>query len=604
MNLPPLRSQVILALLALSLFSIYFISLDQDVLPYSIMSITQEDEAYYAALAIDQFNEQNNRSTDFSTDHSGYELYSYPLTIISLNTIGNSYYGLRVPVVLIGFVSLLLLGLTLTRLNSSRTGLIVAISAIVLLAVDFTFFNFARHSNPQVYSIFGNSLMVLALLWRAEINKPQAIIIGFLAVFIVLFIYPYNAFLSLAAGIYLLLYSIFKKKYFLPLWAISGGVAAIGLFSLLLAAFGESIFSFINALSAHGGGVSEKPALTLVGTTMNMIYSAAGILFTHLFQYNPLLLITFFCSLFLGGIILALKGLRNQLTSIQQRVIVVGFITMICAVLQGAFVHSYPFKKWISLVPILVPFIVIVLTFAVARLSHKPLRVTLITASILSFFIYLTVFRNLTEPVFWNHTWNYTPLPGWVKWISIFSGTLITLSIILYVLLKKLSLLKAVAIVQLALSISLVSYFNLLNASFKIRDAHIELNPLTKGKLAVNGFTHFHQFYTDLIPAYHHYRKRENPEYYNNLADSLHRAPEQCFDIYKILPGYEFNPQQVEHIQKPDEIEPGDKIDIQGYPMTVVKVYPFEEYFYVVLSNKPLDFRNEKIKSSHKPYIE
>jgi hypothetical protein len=580
-------SQILVVVLSLLICSVYFISLDQDVLPYSIISINQEDEAYYSASAIEEYNQLHNRETDFDTPNSSWVMYSYPFTTLTLNTFGNNFYGLRVPVVLIGLLSIFIMFISIRKVTKSNlsTGLIILIFSF--LALDFTFFNYARYSNPQVYSVLGNAILLLVLIWKQDIDKVQSFTLGFLAVFIVLFIYPYNVFLSLAVGLYLLIYSIKKRHWSLPLWGVLGAVVSVGLFSIWLMFFGESLQSFIDALSAHGGGVEAESTFSFIGLLKSFIYSATGILSTHLFRYNPLLLISFICAFILSIRVLLINKLKETLSPRKSRVIYFSLIALCLAVLQGTFVHSYPFKKWISLLPVIILLIAVVGQLAIVKSkSFKKFKLWLSVSTIIGLLAYLFVFRNLNTPEFWNHTWNFTTLPVWAKIFSIGLASVLTLLFFFYIFTRNFRVLLSGLFLQVFFSVALVAHFNFKNASYEIRNALIDMEDKTKGKLGVNGFTHFYQFYSGLIPAYHHYRKREDPQFYAALADSIHRGEEECFDIYKIVPGYEFNPMEVRHLESATDVRPGDSVDIYGYSMKVVDVYPFEEYFYLLLSNK------------------
>ncbi|MCO5385898.1 MAG: hypothetical protein NHB14_09175 [Desulfosporosinus sp.] len=240
---------------------IYFlrlINLDQDLPPWGVGAYQPVDEGAYAMLAI---NMQNfGVINPISPEATGIEIGSYTppslrsnilgnlFSYIGLSLLGDNYFGLRMPYVLLGFINLMLFFIILNTMRKKYgTGQDrekwLVVGAFFCMVTDFSFFIASRTVEPSLVRMAFSQLVFLTLLKLPDSYRLRFFLMGILITTSVFLIYITNVFLYLAIGLTLL--------YILRTKGRDKFISATGYFilgCLLIYALSEMYFYFFGKL--------------------------------------------------------------------------------------------------------------------------------------------------------------------------------------------------------------------------------------------------------------------------------------------------------------------------------------------------------------------
>ena len=204
-NLWPVGGAVLVALFLVT----RLLFLDADLPPLGVGGYASLDEGIHAKLALNYMDygtiDPNATDTDGMVDYETGQVINDVIgnafIVIGLLTIGDTYYGLRVPYVVINALNMLFLGMILFRLRrdygkKDRLESNVILFILLYLVMDFCFLMSARViENSPVRGLFVQ-LTVLALLFIKNL-RPKFFVMSFLATASILFVYMSNLYLNI-----------------------------------------------------------------------------------------------------------------------------------------------------------------------------------------------------------------------------------------------------------------------------------------------------------------------------------------------------------------------------------------------------------------------
>ncbi len=266
------------------LFCLRVFHIDQDLPPWGVVTYQPIDEGQYAAPAINLqtfgvVNAQDPAQTGLKypvfTEYSlRSNILGNYLTMVSLHVLGDNYYGLRVPYVLIGLANLLLFAAMLRTLQrehgSHKRDVWVLLAFVAFLLVDFCFYVASRTVEPTSVRLLMVQLCTLIYLKMKRSKRLRYLLLGCISVASVFLIYITNTVLVMAMGLVLLaLWYREGVKAFLKstLWFILGALIGWGL--------GELYFRAVWGIGAIENTLS---ALTrfMANSQMDANYGAVG----------------------------------------------------------------------------------------------------------------------------------------------------------------------------------------------------------------------------------------------------------------------------------------------------------------------------------------
>jgi len=480
----------LLVIIIISIIGTFFriYNLEQDAPPYNQAGLSQTDEPYYCFWAIDDYYKEKGKTIEVP-EFKNYEksvltISSYPLTYLGLNLFGNNYFGLRIGVVAISLISILFIFLTISLLTKDRG---IKLLMLILLFSDYYFSAVSRLQNPQIYSICGISCFLYFAIRGME-SKAAYVASWIILLFTIVFIYPYNAFIALAYGLYSITLDIKAKKIELLNYAFLSGIIFCLLAIIIFYFSNTTLESYLKLFSSFRSKRNEIAPFSL--NIMYFINGFLGIVFSNLFRYNfgyiAIILFYFFASI------------SNR--SLNKTVTLMLFI-FFCAYLQSSFMPSYPFKKWV----VLFPFVMIITTDLFSNsfiLKDLKLKIRLIISTFI-FLLFLYMLKATSSSVYWNgfsSSYSIIPLPA----IS-----LVLLTTILFTIVCLLVFLKEKFEVYILTSLIICGMiFMVKNQFIKPTFIHKELqlslakyNTSTTKGILINGFSHTYALNNDLITS-------------------------------------------------------------------------------------------------------
>lgn len=544
-----------------------FSFLDQDAPAYMIGGICQEDEGSYTRTAIEKYKKDLGDITPGFPSHSAapaLTLAIFPATYLSLKFFGNNYYGLRLPCVLISILSILLFYYLLQSFQHISKQF--ALIGTIIFASDFYFSIVSRFQGPQVYSIFF-MLLTLAGFVRFQPKSLLAFfILGTGALFSATGVYIYNFFFLVACGLFAGL-SVLKAKNFKPLTGFSAGIlAGMGIFWILISLSGNTIQEFLTAISGSAQGKimdSESTGLE----TFNLVTSGLSFIYTNFFRFN-LSVLLLFIFVFPWAL---MKTIRNP-EGIHTLLILIVFSSL----LQNSLFNSYPFKKLITVLPMVL--LIIFSNFSPALVGlkkSKPLKgLGLFLLAVGLLFSYQN-FKVNQAPAYWAHfDYGYYANTGlFVNMVNIAVLGLVTF-FLLFSLGGNIAAKNPKWFWMLAVPGLIFSWqYFYHEKTFFARDALRQFAPAAdKKKLAGDIFSF--ALYNRAIPMTDHYTNRDN--YRNNMVQLFE---EKKADI-RILK-YFRHEQRYKGLKKGDVFETG-----RNYQLVVEGKFALKFYDYMLLNRE------------------
>lgn len=510
-----------------------FLYLDQDAPAYMIGGITQEDEPYYCLGAISRYNADQDRVIK-GLEHingDGLMLYSSHIVYLSLKVFGNTYWGLRLPCVLISLCIILLLYDILRRQKVDKTILLLV---MLYMFTDFYFFLFSRFETPQIYSMLAIT-WVLWLYFKYGMASNRGIfLIGFFVFFSVSFIYAYNAFLIMVFGL-LSVFQSCNQKSVKPLVFFSSGIITCMLLYLgTLMAINSSVGELITVLSGHGGGIegvksSEMLGMNFLAHIKNIYGKLIQLPVTNLFRYNlSVLLLFFFTFPFMFRQVLREKSEKHLM-----------FLLFVFAlILQSYLAVSYPFKKLIVVFPVVVLVLADVLTEALKYYKQFDFRkkIYLVICMVIILVLCSINFKLNNSKAYWDvFNLGYYDNTGGLYNILNLMVLAVTFSLLLMHLFFAKVLHRGVLIAPVSIGIVLISIYCFNERSFCSRDGFKRAAGLLENKGVITSVCYSGQFYTHSRPGLGCYMDRSiYGNDYEAMAERLFETGAAEFTIEKV----------------------------------------------------------------------
>ena len=497
--------KIVIKILVLLLCFSRFLYLDQDAPSYMISGISQEDESYYSMGAlIRYYNDIEKTETNYSSKSGDPVcLYSTPLTYLSFHVLGNNYWGLRFMIPLLSIIIIFFLFRISDKEINSKTQ---KYFLIFLLLTDFYFFNFSRFQTPQIYSILAISFALFCYYSIKDIHK-KIFIVSFISISSVLFVYVYNIFFVFGVIFYFLIYIFESKNIRLINSLILGCLSSFILFLITLYFLGFSLIDYLE-IFMNSNDKRSAVSVDIYNGTSYFIASALrnyfSIFYTNLFRFNPIWLFFLVYAFVFRIQQLYQKGFKSTSTDLLLFVIISAFS-------QAIFLNSYPFKKWVVLLPI-------VYCFGIEffkSLSQNSSR-NLIISSLLTFPLIINSYRINNSSEYWegfNYGY-YENLSFSISLIPIIVTTLFIISNFMIIKSSQKKLLYSFCI--LLNSIILLNVFYI-NRKFELRDYLTELKPLLEDQYLIDGFPHSYSIYTNSIPVLNPYSNSYKPSSFLTL---------------------------------------------------------------------------------------
>ena len=492
-----------------SVFLIFsrFLYLDQDVPSYMISGICQEDESYYANGALLRYYSDIDQTSIYFNKCASevVKLYSIPFTYLTLHLFGNNYWGLRISIPFLSiFIILLLSSMAYREIKKPSYSIFLSL----LLLVDFYFFSFSRYFTPQFFSILILSLSIYAFFNTKQI-KRQVLFVSFLSVSSVLFFYVYNVFFVFGAAVYYIILSIKEKKIHIITYFILGSLFSLILFLIIIGFMGYDITDYINffvGFSEKRSPFSISSNLSLINFLISFFKNIISVFASNLFRYNNIWLLFLVIEIFRRILCIIKNGFSLTKNDFL-------FLVLLFAFIQAGFLNSYPFKKWIVLLPIV--FCLGIEFFKNINFSKWD-YFTLVMLTLLSLYVFKinyseNYWSGLNYGYYSNLPFVFSIIPILVLVVFIFS---------IYFFKKKKIFDLILFIIPFFLFVLPINVFYT-NKKYEIKSALTRLKPTLENQYLVYGFPHAYSLYSNAIPILNPYDLNYLKNSHNiNLLDS------------------------------------------------------------------------------------
>ena len=207
-------------LLLLLLFLIRIINIEADIPQTYLVDYSSTDEGIYGNLAL---NLQNWGSLMHPLKISGITLEQNFQTILDIigNLViyafmfifGDNYYGFRLGIVFIAFLTLIFIVLSIKKLkeNYGINHCYFEILTLLFLDINFIFYSASRVVEPTIFRLFFSSI-IMYIYVSIKKNSVRSFLIGLFTIISIFLVYINNTFLILGIAIYILILFFMKQK--------------------------------------------------------------------------------------------------------------------------------------------------------------------------------------------------------------------------------------------------------------------------------------------------------------------------------------------------------------------------------------------------------
>lgn len=541
-----------------------FAYLDQDAPVFQLSNICQEDEPYYSEGATLQICKDDGRTVKGfqRTKSEVLDMYSKPITYASYKLLGNNYWGLRVPDVLMSIAALLFLFLLAKEISPG-----INYFFLLFLLSNFYLFTFSRYNNPQISSVL-DIAFTLWILVRFGWQKPGALfLLGFFCAFATLFIYPMNFFFSAGLGVFIMIKAIGQKKIKLIVWFAAGVLSCFILLNFCLFLIGRNLLDLISLILGGGSQVYVSNN-SIVALIKNSIVSLLTITNTGYFRFQlPMLLIVI--AVLPIAIYKVLKD-KDRLSDLY----LVLLLIMAMQFIQNCYAFNYGFKKMLVDIPVTAILFLLFLTEqqgeTVGNKKSKMWAVSLF--AIVGLVICIFNFHVNKSEAFWrfNSMGCFGTTPEWFDVLNIASCIIVFGAILYAVFYNKRyfnGITKAGLIVSVVANLALTCQTYFVNKEYKIRDSLISLKPMLENKIVSGDVPYSFQLYTNCKPGLHAYDVNYISKPFLTVMDSMINNGNTDFVVNKVVTGNKPKFAETEHLN-------------------LVKVINFDCYSYYVYKNE------------------
>jgi hypothetical protein len=423
------------------IFLVRLLYLDADAKSYRLVTGIPVDEIYYNELAINIYNSGftgliSGLCDNVTLANAKNFLVPNVVTGASFKIFGLNLYGLRIPYVIMGLISLLLLFYCTKYCFEDNKLLTYGIPIIFLF--DFSVLLVSRYALTVIPCMLAAIIYFSGYIYLKHHRSIQIFFLGIWPILTFCLIYNYMVFMIIAGFILLVLTTILTElgireklqDFSHYICGIVVGFAVCEIFSLIVS--NKHLSSLLlDIFYAHHGKITSEPILSEL--VINYFYNAISYITSNPFRYNYFILIFALFSAFLYAYII-FRGFKNReyingiiLQPIEWFIIlIVG-----CHWLQNIFLPNLTMTK----ATITLPFVLLFIGYGITRwkdikksLNNEQKRNVLLivtVASIISIIGLVTLHLRLTT------------LPS--LWIGLFTASCVVIAMtsIYYLLFSK-----------------------------------------------------------------------------------------------------------------------------------------------------------------------
>lgn len=212
--------QKIICVLLFLLFFVRIINIEADIPQTYLVDYSSTDEGIYANLAL---NLQNWGTLMYPLKVSGISLKHNPQIILDIigNLIvyifmfifGDNYYGFRLGVVFVAFLTIIFIFLSIRNLKKvyKIKNYYLEIFSLLFFNVSFIFYSASRVVEPTIFRLFFSAI-ILWIFVSMRTNSLKSFLIGFFTTISIFLVYVNNTFLILGVFIYILILFFMKQN--------------------------------------------------------------------------------------------------------------------------------------------------------------------------------------------------------------------------------------------------------------------------------------------------------------------------------------------------------------------------------------------------------
>ena len=212
--------QKIIYVLLFLLFFVRIINIEADIPQTYLVDYSSTDEGIYANLAL---NLQNWGTLMHPLKVSGITLKHNPqiildiignlVTYVFMYIFGDNYYGFRLGVVFIAFLTVVFIIISIRNLkkNYGIKNYYFEIFTLIFLDTSFIFYSASRVVEPTIFRLFFSAIILWTFV-SVRKNSLKSFLIGFFTTISIFLVYVNNTFLILGILIYILILFFMKQK--------------------------------------------------------------------------------------------------------------------------------------------------------------------------------------------------------------------------------------------------------------------------------------------------------------------------------------------------------------------------------------------------------
>lgn len=544
------RKELYIILIFLIFFLFTRISLlDSDPPSWNISQYQPIDEFYYSipAFSLYHYGDWNYQIfTDIETDFPRIrDILGNIMTYFSLMLFGNNYFGLRMASVFASIIIFILLFLSLKNYDSnipkslsSTNRFLIAYMALYFL-LDFSFLMASRIAEATIFRTV--ALLIIIYLYSFPImekkleSKRLSFIWGFLAVAVVLYVYPTNLFIffSLLTACFISALKKNLKNAFIQIFVfLTGSILAVISCELFTKLFLDTSFfqQLLKSYGIYSGRISIVDGQNIIIIIKRFLVNIFHLLSTNIFRLNPFLLFFFLASL--PVFFYKLVKERNNRDIFLAAIFIFYF-------LQSLFINDYYYRKPIILLPI-----VIMIIFC--AIINKKIFYNCIQENKKMYILYSLFWFSSACASLGVYLLNcskrfagYYMLAGNFVYIGLIVFVILFISISRFYFSKN----KPPGfIIIVALTILLLPniYLNVkniyYNPTYSYRDTMIELSEYIDGEIVAGGMAHGFRLYNSSVPVlnayYYSYLENGTREYQHKLEYLVRRRDTRYTILY------------------------------------------------------------------------
>ena len=546
--------KIILFYLAITL--VYFsraFFLESDLPPWGLVAYQPIDEGTYANLALNLINFGSIDPNDYYAGQ--YEFFMQPHVIcnvvgnafvaLSLFCLGDNYYGLRMGVVIMGYLILILFCLTIRELRKTygaktQGAKTMAALLIIALVVSFVFFNATKAVEPSIARLLLVQLIVYCLVKVRISIQLRGFFVGFFTFISIFFVYVTDLFIGIPVIAYVIFIFATQGKRSGGLFVLFGLIGAAIAFILATIYYWycwdtAPISNAINSVLIFESSSQSAGAYT-IGLT-NLIKNIRAFVASNVFFY----------LLPLAGIVLAcFAPLLKQAFKTEGGPLLAIFMTILGFFAQTMVSDDFVLRKAVVILPtLLLLFYCCYLWLAGPSKKQWGVgRKAIIFASSLlacAAMAYVTYFRlfQANSPTF--SRLDYTSFDIVLLLINCALAIVVVLVFAISILVNKRKAaarsLIASVVVCVVINSCLVLNYNIFDQTYTEKEVMIELGEVADGKVIAGEYENGFTLYNNILPLLNDQETltrylKENSDLlyfdYSN-AQSFSRDPESLY---------------------------------------------------------------------------